>query len=344
VKILVVTTSYPRWSGDFAGAFVHGHARWLRSRGHEVSVVAAGPGDEDVDGIPVRRIDGGELFEGGAPERLERSPRAWLAAPVFAARLALAVRRLRADAVVSHWLVPSGIAAAQLGIPHLAVAHSGDVHLIDRLRIAPLVRRILRDATIAFTGAHLRDRLGGAARSIVCPMGVEAAPAREREPDGTVGFLGRLVPIKGVEHLIDAMALVGGELVVGGDGPLRPSLEARARARGVRARFLGAVPRHVLFDACDLVAAPSIDLPGGRTEGTPTVVLEALAAGVPVVASDVGGVRASAGARVRLVPPADPVALAEAITGERSRGRLTPAREFAWEAIGPRLSAPLGIC
>ncbi len=384
MKIGVVTTSYPRGPGDPAGAFVAGLARWLAGRGHRVEVVAAGAPDSAAatDGdITVARVPtGAELFyDEGAPDRLERSWIARLRAPLFIAALTARVQVVSRewDVVVSHWLAPSGLAAAATRKPHLAIAHSGDVHLLARRGLADVcVGMLLAGGPLAvnFAGAHLRERLLAActpptrraldARALVCPMGIDVAaftPLRPTIPDAVRGrpliaFVGRLVPIKGVDVLIDAVARLGrpAQVVIGGGGPERAALETHARetcARvpGLSIRFAGEVrgqARDALYAAADVLCVPSLDLPSGRTEGTPTVALEALAAGVPLVASDVGGVRAACKGAAWFVPPGDPEALAAVLravfddpadTAARVRAGRGLAALHDWDVVGARL-------
>ncbi len=365
MRIGVLTTSYPREPGDPAGGFVAGLARWLAGRGHAVEVVAAGPGMGRDGDIPVVRVRAGAglFYDEGAPEKLERSLAARLAAPVFTAALyaAAAPRARRWDRVLAHWLVPAGVVGARLG-PTLTIAHSGDVHLAARPGVADLVAAGLGRARIAFVAEHLRARLLAAVRSprrrrrlaersFVCPMGVDvAALARARAGDRAaarrrlgvtsaapvVAFLGRLVPIKGLDVLA-AAAPAGVELVIAGAGPVRP-------ARGRLVGELRGAARDDLFCAADVLVVPSLER-GGRTEGAPTVILEALAAGVPVVASDVPGARAVAGDAARYAAPGDVAALRAALaaslagdgTAERvARGRGRAA-ERSWDAVGARL-------
>jgi teichuronic acid biosynthesis glycosyltransferase TuaC len=382
LRLGVVTTSYPRSAEDPAGNFVAGLARYLARRGHHVEVIAAGPPGTSQDGdISVTRVPTGSrlFYDEGAPERLERSWRARLRAPVFTAALtARVVAAARGwDAVISHWLVPSGLAAAASGKPHLAIAHSGDVHLLARRGFADLGVAALfagGPLTVSFAGAHLRERLLAACspllrhrlaqQSRVCPMGVDLEHFRHLRPavpDPVRGrplvvFVGRLVGIKGVDVLVDAVARLNqpAQLVVAGAGPEREQLERRAREvaaehPGLSIRFAGEVRgtgRDAIFAAADVLVVPSLDLPSGRTEGTPTVALEALAAGVPLVASDVGGLREAVGSAAVLVPPGNPDALAVGLrrvfadpqaSAARVRQGREIARRFDWNTIGAAL-------
>lgn len=166
-------------------------------------------------------------------------------------------------------------------------------------------------------------------RLVEIPLGVDLAPfldsprgelRRElgiRNDEPLVGIVGRLVPIKAIDVFIEAMALIGrsnsqARFVIVGDGELRLPLESLARARGLdgRLRFLGwrGDLRRVYGDL-DVVVLTS------DNEGTPVSVLEALAAGRPVVATAVGGVPDVIGANERgvLVPPRDPHSVARAV-------------------------------
>ncbi len=361
----VVTTSYPRHSGDPAGGFVADHVHWLARQGYAVEVIAAGPGAAVVDGISVERIDSPLFYDEGAPDRLARDPRYWIEAARFSLRLARAVRRRspRWERAFAHWLAPCGVAAALAcprRVPVTAIAHSGDVHLLRRTRLARVALAALAraNARVVFVTAGLRDALVPGPtrlRTAVCSMGIDVPrferlrrPPRDGAP--TVLCLGRLVPVKGVDVLVDAMAQVSAEarLVVAGGGPELAALRERAWRRGLAdVTFTGPVStarRDELLAGADLLVLPSVQVEGGRTEGMPVAVLEAMAAGVPVVASRVGGmVDVPDGAAV-LVPPGHPDALAAAIdrvlatpSARMVEGARAVARSRDWDQVGPRL-------
>ena len=170
-------------------------------------------------------------------------------------------------------------------------------------------------------------------------------PALRRELDqGTdrpvVLTTARLDAAKGLDHLLGAAARVPEALfVVAGEGPLRGALEARARHLELdgRVRFLGQrwdVPG--LLGAADLFVLPSL------SEGLPLTVLEAMAAGTPVVATDVGGTSEALvhGETGLLVPPADAAALAGAIrTLLADRGRAERLATAARARVREHFSA-----
>ena len=130
-----------------------------------------------------------------------------------------------------------------------------------------------------------------------------------------IGWVGRLIPIKGCDVFLDALADVreeGWEVRIVGDGPERAALEARADRLGLRerVRFMGAVP-----EAARYFAAFDLFILSSRSEGTPMVLLEAMGAGLPAIATRVGGVpdilpRPTDG---WVVPSEDPRSLARAI-------------------------------
>ncbi|HEU4728085.1 MAG TPA: glycosyltransferase family 4 protein [Kofleriaceae bacterium] len=332
MKLGVVTTSYPRFPGDAAGNFVAGHVAALRALGHDVEVIAAGDPGADAPGRPddALRAGGARLFyRGGAPDALERTPiRAGAAAAVFTARLTarVAARARRWDAIVAHWLVPSAIAALPSASPLIAIAHGGDVFTLRRLRLLGPVLAALRrrGARLVFVGGHLRAIARAAApahaawldAALVQPMGIDvarfAALARAPSDPPTVLVVARLVPVKGVDVAIAAMRHVHrrARLVIAGDGPERARLAALPGAHAL-AGEVTTDRRDDLLRAASVVVVPSRVIASGRTEGTPAIALEALAAGVPVIASAVGGLCEVPG--VRLVAPDDPDALGRAI-------------------------------
>lgn len=377
----VLTTSYPRWPEDPAGGFVAGLNRHLLQAGHRVTVVAAGEdqGEERPEALRVHRVPSPLFYRGGAPDALVgargglRVPALLLGAGFSLALLQRAARALRdADVLLSHWVLPCGFLAALCarGRRHITIAHSSDVHLLRRLRAAGALRWLARRAQVVYSSPALQ--VPGAPGRVV-PMGVECADFAARHPQeraaarATLGLqsdqplvlaLARLVPVKGLDVLLTALHGPGRadryQVLVAGEGPLGPALRQRAQALGLagRVRFLGEVrgaQRRALLLAADLLVLPSLRLPDGRTEGAPTVLCEALAAGCPVVASAVGGVAETLGECGRLCPPGDPQALALAL-----REALAPpwldaaraaaplrARRFDWSVIGPRIFAPV---
>jgi glycosyltransferase involved in cell wall biosynthesis len=273
------------------------------------------------------------FYQGGAPEALSHPSgrgAAWLEAWGFSARLTAEVARRAAgwDRVESHWLLPSTLAvcAAAPRLRHRAHAHGGDVFLLERIPLgASLARFIcLAGVDLVFVSHDLHQRfvaLCGAApetwgaRTLIEPAPIDAAVFRRagwaerqaaRERLGirgpTVMAAGRLVPIKGFDLLVLALGRlplsIRPRLVVAGTGPEADRLQRLARACAVDLCLPGNVTQAALATwmmAADVFVHPCRSLPEGRHEGAPLVVREALAVGVPVIASALGGIPDLAG-------------------------------------------------
>lgn len=288
--------------------------------------------------------------------RLRLPPRAYLRERAAVVELC---RRLRPDVVHTHGYrvdVVDAAAARRLGFPTVTTVHGftgGDLknRIYQRLQ-----RRAFRrfDAVVAVSRPLARDLARAAVpaeRLHVIPNAWPAGPAplpRDRarrilalaEERFQVGWVGRLTPEKGpdlllaaVERLLDLPLAVS----VVGDGRMRPRLQALAARCGLgeQVRWLGNVP-----DAGRLFSAFDVFVLSSRSEGTPMVLFEAMAAGTPIVATAVGGVPDVVSSQeALLVAPEDPAALADAIrrvhanaraaAARARRGRERLAREFA---------------
>lgn len=293
MRVLVLTTSYPRDADDTAGRFVADAVERLRGR---VDIDVCSPADFPHLGI---------AYGAGIVGNIRREP--WRAAllPAMLAQFARAARTAARDAdlVHAHWL-GSGLAALATRRPFVVQLWGTDVALARR---APaLARPVLRRARLVLCPSRelaAEARRLGAERVRVIPSGVDlpAEVVPEAEP-AHVLYVGRLSPEKGVEELVEATA--GLELVAVGDGPLRSAVP----------HALGFVPNRLLgpyYGHAAVVACPS------RREGFGVACLEAMAHGRPVVASAVGGLLDLVvdGRTGLLVPPRDPRALRRALDG-----------------------------
>jgi glycosyltransferase involved in cell wall biosynthesis len=326
VRVVVLTTSWPRTESEFAGRFIADAVERLRERGVEVDVLAPGAGYRDF----------GLAYGGGMAANLRRRP--WLA-PLMLFSMGRALRRAarRADLVHAHWLLTAAVARFG-GRPFVVTLHGtiryGWLSDVGLARRRPrLVRWLLRPAAAVIC---VSETLAAAVRgagvdAVVIPNGVRI-PGEVRHPvePPEVLFVGRLSPEKNIDTLVEAVGDLN--LVVAGDGPLRDRVP----------RALGAVPHaevERLLERASVVVAPS------DREGFGVAAAEAMAFGRPVVA-------AAGGALVELVtdeetgllvPPRDAPALREAVLrllGDpelRERlGRAARARareRFGWDAV-----------
>jgi glycosyltransferase involved in cell wall biosynthesis len=301
MKVVVVTTSYPRAPGDVAGVFVQQAVEALRDEGVTVEVVSP---------AVVRHY--GIAYGDGIVNNLRRRPWRVLALPLFLWQLARAVRRVgrNADVVHAHWL-PCGVPALAARRPVVLQLWGSDVALARRLRwlFRPIVRRASLVVCASEALAEEGRRLGARAVRVI-PAAVDV-PEHLPDPDEPphLLYVGRLSEEKGVRDL--AAAARGLPLVVVGDGPLRNELPGA----------LGFVPHEELgayYARAAAVVVPS------RREGYGMTAREAMAYGRPVVATSVGGLAEAVedGVTGLLVPPGEPVALREALERVLADGEL----------------------
>lgn len=274
---------------------------------------------------------------------------------------AAAVAEARPDAVLVGWLFPDTCGMLRLaqhhGLPVFGIAQGSDAHQYLDL---PWRRRVIlagcaRTAGIITRSQALAERLNqaGVPREKLRTVynGVETDffrpgdPAAARRDLGlplagkVILYVGNLLPIKNPTLLLKAFARLDGspELVYVGDGELRESLRQQAQTLGIadRVRLAGAQPpgqvvRHM--QAADVLVVPS------RNEGLPNVLREAFACALPVVATDVGGIREIVTEEWlgTLVPNEHPAALAGALAArlgqipETARIRRH-AEGFSWQ-------------
>ena len=292
MRVVVLTTSYPRSAEDVAGVFVRDSVEHLRAAGVDVEVVS-----------PASFRHFGIAYGHGILGNLRRRP--WLAIlmPLFLLSYVRAARSAAktADLVHAHWL-PSALPALAARKPFVLQLWGTDAELARRARVAvrPLVRRarivLCASDSLAETAREL-----GAREVRIVPSGVNL-PEDVAEPDepAHVLYVGRLSEEKGIGQLLEATA--GLPRVIVGDGPLRDGIP----------EAVGFVPPSELgayYERAAVVACPS------RREGYGVAAREAMAYGRPVVASAVGGLLDAVedGVTGVLVPPGDVRALREAV-------------------------------
>lgn len=299
-----------------------------------------------------------------------RSPRflsrAIVATPQAAA-FARVMEREGVQHIHAHWAHHATLAAYvahQLtSIPFSFTGHANDI-FVDQTMLAEKIRSASFMVTISdFNWHFLRDLYGDelASKIHVVRCGVDSEAFRPREPDGTTSpvderapfdivCVGRLHEKKGHVYLVDAVARLRERGVslrchLVGEGDQRPRLEARIRELDLEdeVEVLGRQPQDRVIDllaTADVMVLPSVHTPSGRKEGIPVALMEAMASGLPVVATDLSGIPELVEPEKTglLVPERDPAALADAIQrlvddpGLRRRlataGRAKVAREF----------------
>ncbi|HCC55340.1 MAG TPA: hypothetical protein DEQ20_10545 [Desulfobulbaceae bacterium] len=279
------------------------------------------------------------------------------------------IHTLRPDIIHSHWAIPQGLCAALAQpkmLPHILTIHSSDLHTLRRI---PMGRAILRYVsthchTIFFVSSYLKNMFTQIVPDASCtlkvlPMGVDhpffGRTTTSPAPKWHLLYIGKMYAVKGVTHLIEAMNLLSRslpqlKLTLVGDGEDRPKLEVQARTfdpEGTIISFTGQVAHEKLPEylrSADALIVPSIITKHQETEGMPTVILEALATGTPVLASLVGGLTDAVihGKNGLLFRHSDPADLAEKIMEfyAQQLWRTMPdtarnsAKKYAWPEIG----------
>ena len=370
LKIDVFTDYFPPHLGGGVERVVDEVCHRLARQGHILRVftfnTARAPAYEVLDGVQIYRAPAIELT------RLTR-----MQASLSPGLLPLAWRLARSrppDILHAHNLVFSSTLAATVlkrlvNRPLVTTLHLGSLGQLGGLSqlLASSYERTLGRAVVGSSdriiavsdavGGHA-VRLGARPEAVrVIANGVDTRrfyPAMGRQ-NGTfrVACVGRLILNKGPQYLVEAAPQVlrarpETEFVFVGDGPLRSGLEERARQLGISRRlvFLGTRPDvAAILQTCDVLARPSL------LEGMPLTVLEAMACGLPVVATPVSGTAELVrdGENGLLVQPGDPACLARAIlrlmedeplrTAQGKRGRHLVEGGFSWEAVAERTLA-----
>jgi glycosyltransferase involved in cell wall biosynthesis len=353
MKALFIAHGFPRYEGDYMNSFLYDLAQGLRSNGVRVAVVAPHheglAREEEIGGIRVYRfryaMERNETlaYRGTMHEQVLGSFCAKITFILFVFsflfRTLRVIRRERPDILHVHWWMPGGIvgwiASILTRTPYVLTSHGTDLFIVRNFAILkPLARKIYgRARGIHVISSTLLDileefKLTDHERAHVFPMPVNVAGftlQRVRTEVPNILFVGRLIERKGVEFLLRACRRLQDtdirfETTVIGEGPERERLGSLARELGIseKIKFLDFVPHSEIgryFSNASVLVLPSITDWKKEQEGLGMVVLEAMIARVPVVASDSGGI-VDAVIHERtglLVPERDVEGLAEAM-------------------------------
>lgn len=366
LRILTFSTLYPNSAQPAHGVFVETRLRHLVAGGEVESTVLAPVAWRPGAALRVPAQERRHALDVHHPRFLALPGVGLLTNPGLLYRAARPVlRRLvsqghRFDLVDGHYLYPDGVAAIRLardlGVPVVLTARGSDTSQFPFLPVAgPRIRRAIAeaDALIAVSAA-LKDglvALGAAPEKVTVlrngvdlaafrPVADRAAARAELGLDGpTLLSVGHLIERKRVHLTIEALThLPDHRLVLVGDGPERAALAGLAARLGVadRVRFAGTKPHAELprwYTAADVMVLAS------SREGWANVLLESMACGTPVVATDAWGSREAVAAPEAgiVVDQASPAALAEAVRrlAAAPPGRAATrayAERFSWDA------------
>jgi glycosyltransferase involved in cell wall biosynthesis len=244
------------------------------------------------------------------------------------------MRRLGVEHVQCHFATHPALAGFLIhrlvGIPYSFTAHGSDLH-VDRTMLCQKAAEAAFCVTISRSNAAVFEReCGGHVPNLeVIHCGIDGSVFQptERPATGTlqVTCIGTLHEVKGQRYLIEAISALAArgvdvQATFIGDGEDREALERQVAELGIadRVTFAGQRPRAEVLQrlaVSDVLVAPSVPTAEGKREGLPVVLIEALAAGVPAVASDLSGIPELVETDVTgiLVPPGDSAAIADAL-------------------------------
>lgn len=328
-NILVLSSTYPRWISDSTPRFVHDLCKDLAGYGWHVHVLAPHSEHalkyEKMDGITIHRYQyfwptsaQTLCYKGGALANLRKSFLKSLQIPFllvfqFFAAWQL-IRKYKFQIIHSHWLIPQGFIGSLLSwmysIPHICTIHGSDVFALN----SPVIRFFKR-YVIKFSNAITVNSSAtyAAAQQIetniktilTIPMGIQVGKQKNssglsRKDRYQLIFVGRLVEEKGLRFLLIALGKLCSSgldihLNILGDGPDRNELLKLCEDLNIseHCHWAGWIqPEHIQeqIARADIFIGPSISHKNGAQEAQGIVFLEAMSAGTPVIASNIGGI------------------------------------------------------
>lgn len=317
-KLLVTASTFPRWEGDTEPRFVLDLASHMTDEFDITVLVPAAPGAktrEELEGVQVIRYHYFPIhkwetlcYPGAIVPRIKEKKIRALLVPFLFISLYIHLFKLlpQFDIVHAHWLIPQGIVQSFFKKPYIVTGHGGDVVSLNKGIIRKLKIRCLKRAEHVTVVSEYSKKRVQELVSEICPniisMGVNTTQFGKKYQVANyfgqgnrkvILFVGRLVEIKGVSYLLEAMKQVDAILVIVGDGPLREKLEQQAANIIDKVIFLGTKTHDELkkvYASADICVVPSITIGNGVQEGVPTVIMEAMASGLAVIASDSGGI------------------------------------------------------
>lgn len=317
-KLLVTASTFPRWEGDTEPRFVLDLSKHMLDEFDVTVLVPASPGAKDeeiLEGVKVIRYHYFPIhqwetlcYPGAIVPRIkEKKVRVVLVPFLFISFWFHLLKILpQYDIVHAHWLIPQGIVQSFFKKPYIVTGHGGDVMSLNKGFLKYLKIRCIKEAKhVTVVSEVLKEKVQELVSEIdpsVISMGVDIKKFGKKYyvsdyfgqgDKKVVLFVGRLVEIKGVTYLIQAMRDIDAMLVIVGDGPLKGSLEEQAKEYGNKIVFLGSKTHEELrtiYASADIFVMPSITTEDGAKEGFGLVLLEAMASGLAVVASNSGGI------------------------------------------------------
>ncbi|PLS31641.1 a-glycosyltransferase glycosyltransferase family 4 protein [Bifidobacterium margollesii] len=320
-KLLVTASTFPRWMNDTEPKFIYDLCMQLKKYYDVTALVPAAPkakSVENMEGITVKRFRYFPVerlqtlaYPGAIVPRIKEKKARGLLVPFFFIAQYFATRRemKHCDAVLVNWFVPQGVTQSFLRRkkPYIVSGLGGDVTSLNGFPLSRIKQGIIDDAgAVTVVSDDLKKVLQAKYRNTddirVIPMGVDLTFFGPEHRDETlrakygkpiVLFVARLVEKKGARYLFEAMKDIDAKLLVVGNGPEMDMLQGKARELELDCDFLGPKNKDELksiYASCDVFVAPSVIAANGDKDGLPVAILEAMASGAPIVASDIAGI------------------------------------------------------
>lgn len=368
----MTASTFPRWEGDTEPRFVLDLSKALGKYFDVTVLVPATPGAKDqeiLEGVKVIRYHYFPVhkwetlcYPGAIVPRIKEKKIRILLVPFLFVGLWSKERKILNDydIVHSHWIIPQGIVQSFFKTPYLLTGHGGDVLELNEFPISILKRRALVNASaVSVVSSKLKKKLEEkydinniTIQSMGCDISKFGRGNRKenlfsQKNEKIVLFVGRLVKIKGVDYLIEAMRNINAKLIIVGVGPEERKLKELSKQLGEKIEFVGSKNHDELpsiYASCDIFVVPSITLENGVTEGTPTVISEALASGLPVIGTNTGGIPNAIidGTNGFVIPDRDSNAIAEKLEllindsnllERMSKESIETAKQFSYDNI-----------
>jgi len=332
-KIVVVTSTFPRWADDSEPAFVFELSRRLSVSFDITVLVPRSPGCKAQDTMAGMRVIRFPYFfkrwenlathSGGILSRLRANRLNYLLVPFFLMGQFLTLFRLlrkeRFDLIHAHWIIPQGLSVIMVRTllrnktPVICTSHGGDLFALRGRLFHWLKQQVINSCDLLTVVSNaMRNTvldMGVAPEKVkVISMGVDLAhfytldPAIDRSNNELL-FVGRLVEKKGLDVLLKAMPQVikvypDAYLTIAGAGPMEGQLKNIVREKNLTGKvaFLGMRPQSelpLLYRRAAIAVFPFVVAESGDQEGLGLVVIEAMGCGCPVIASDLPAIHDS---------------------------------------------------
>lgn len=391
--ILVLASTYPRWSGDHEPGFIHELCKRLSL---EFNIIALVPDSKNanangfLDNVEVIRYRYAPknlqtlVNNGGIVNNLRTYWWKWFLVPSFILGQYLAVKKIlsekKIDVIHAHWLLPQGQIACTLAkhfnIPFIVTSHGGDLFGLQGKTLTKIKRNVAEEATamtvVSQAMQEYLEQINIQPKLLkVIPMGIDLQ--NRFVPDSCIKrhqnellFVGRLVPKKGLNYLLNAFNILLQErpqlsLKIVGFGPEELLLKEQVKQLNLEKNviFLGALTQEKLpelYQKATLFVAPFVRADNGDQEGLPVALMEAIGCGCPAIVGHVAGIEDLLGEDIKniAVNPHNTEELATAIldtlehptiANERAmRIRQNAINLIDWESIAKKYAEILNFC